>query len=112
MKTILGFAVVLLLACSISIRAAEEAIPNKMIDYQGFLQNAEMMRDRRLRKAQRPGQLTRADLALTGKSVDDRDPGWVGQRFEPLRESPGRALRQRRRARRATGLLENAELLH
>jgi len=41
MKTIPGFAVVLLLACSISIRAAEESIPNKMIDYQGFLQNAE-----------------------------------------------------------------------
>ena len=41
MKTVPGFAVVLLLACSISIRAAEESIPNKMIDYQGFLQNAE-----------------------------------------------------------------------
>jgi hypothetical protein len=41
MKAILAFAVALLLAGSISIRAEEEPIPNRMIDYHGFLRNAE-----------------------------------------------------------------------
>jgi hypothetical protein len=40
-KTIPIFAVALLLGISTSTKAAEESIPNKMIDYRGFLQNAE-----------------------------------------------------------------------
>ena len=41
MKTIAGLAAALLIAGSVSPRAEEEKIPNKMIDYPGFLQNAE-----------------------------------------------------------------------
>jgi hypothetical protein len=41
MKTMVALATVLLLAGSITLRAGEAPIPNKMIDYPGFLQNAE-----------------------------------------------------------------------
>jgi rhodanese-like protein len=41
MKTMMALAVVVLLAGSVSPRAGETPIPNKMIDYPGFLQNAE-----------------------------------------------------------------------
>jgi len=41
MKSIVVLAAVVLIAGSISPRAEEERIPNKMIDYPGFLQNAE-----------------------------------------------------------------------
>ena len=41
MKSIVAVAAVVLIAGSISLRAEEEPIPNKMIDYRGFLQNAE-----------------------------------------------------------------------
>jgi hypothetical protein len=41
MKTMVALAVALLLAGSVSPRAEEAAIPNKMIDYPGFLQNAQ-----------------------------------------------------------------------
>ena len=41
MKTMVALAVVLMLAGSVSPGAEEATIPNKMIDYPGFLQNAE-----------------------------------------------------------------------
>ena len=41
MKTIVSLAVVLMWAVSVSSRGEEAPIPNKMIDYPGFLQNAE-----------------------------------------------------------------------
>jgi hypothetical protein len=40
MKSVVLVAVVVLITGSISARAEEEPIPNKMIDYHGFLQNA------------------------------------------------------------------------
>jgi 3-mercaptopyruvate sulfurtransferase SseA len=51
MKTIMTLAVVLLLPGSVSPRAEETPIPNKMIDYPGFLQNAETVG--KLRKQRR-----------------------------------------------------------
>ena len=51
MKTIAGLAAVFLIAGSVSSRAEEEQIPNKMIDYPGFLQNAETVG--KLRKQRR-----------------------------------------------------------
>jgi len=51
MKIMLGLAVVVLLAGSVSPRAEEAPILNKMIDYSGFLQNAEMVG--KLRKQRR-----------------------------------------------------------
>ena len=51
MKTIVTFALVLLLAGPVSLRAEEAPIPNKMIDYPGFLQNAETVG--KLRKQRR-----------------------------------------------------------
>ena len=51
MKTIAGLAAALLIAGSVSPRAEEEKIPNKMIDYPGFLQNAETVG--KLRKQRR-----------------------------------------------------------
>jgi hypothetical protein len=67
MKTMVALATVLLLAGSISPRAGEAPIPNKMIDYPGFLQNAETvgkLRDKRrvteeefIRMAKEPGTI-------------------------------------------------------
>ena len=67
MKTIVVLAVVLLLAGSVSSRAEEAVIPNKMIDYPGFLQNAETvgkLRDKHrvseaefIRMAKEPGTI-------------------------------------------------------
>jgi hypothetical protein len=51
MKTMAVLAIVFLLAASVSPRAEEAPIPNKMIDYSGFLQNAEMVG--KLRKQRR-----------------------------------------------------------
>ena len=65
MKSIVMLAAVVLIAGSISPRAEEERIPNKMIDYHGFLQNAETVGKLRaqrriteaefIRMAQEPG---------------------------------------------------------
>ena len=67
MKTIFGFTIALFLAGSFSIRAEEGPIPNKMIDYHGFLQNAEAvgkLRSQRriteaefIRRANEPGTI-------------------------------------------------------
>ena len=67
MKTIVALAAVFLLPGSVSIRAAEEPIPNKMIDYQGFLQNAETVGKLR---AQR--RLTEAEFIRMAK-----EPGTI-----------------------------------
>jgi hypothetical protein len=51
MKTMTGLAIVLLLGASVAASAEEIPIPNKMIDYSGFLQNAEKVG--KLRKQRR-----------------------------------------------------------
>jgi Rhodanese-like domain len=65
MKTMMALAVVLFLASSISARTGETPVPNRMIDYPGFLQNAETvgkLRDKHrvteeefIRMAKKPG---------------------------------------------------------
>src|ERR1700719_2654112 len=67
MKTMVAPATVLVLTGSVSPRAGEAPIPNKMIDYPGFLQNAETvgkLRDQRrvteeefIRMANEPGTI-------------------------------------------------------
>src|SRR3954470_7883398 len=73
------------------------------LDQPGFLQNAQMMRNRRLRKTEPPSQLAGTDLALAGDPVDDRDPSRVGESLEPPGEGFGGPLRQRRCAGGAAG---------
>ena len=67
MKSIVFLAAVALIAGSISARAEEEPIPNKMIDYPGFLQNAETVG--KLRKQRR---VTEAEFIRMAK-----EPGTI-----------------------------------
>jgi len=67
MKTVVALAVVFLLAGSVSPGAEQAPIPNKMIDYPGFLQNAETVG--KLREERR---VTEADFIRMAK-----EPGTI-----------------------------------
>src|SRR5204862_234420 len=66
--------------------------PARDLDQPGLLQDAQMVRHRRLREAKRFGELARADLTLTRDSIDDRHSRRVRERFEPLGQRPGGAF--------------------
>jgi hypothetical protein len=74
-------------------------------------QDAEMMRNRRLRELEHRRQIAHAALA-GGQAIDDRDAGGIGERLEGKREVRRRARRHRRNIGRAAQLWQHLELFH
>src|SRR5713226_5097205 len=89
----------------------EDARPTllRYFDQPGFSQHAQMMRDGRLREAQRCELAYAGDVSIS-EPVDDREPGRIRERLETGREVLELLRAQRRGAGRAAGNCR--DLLH
>src|SRR5262245_54951730 len=83
--------------------------PEGNLDQPGLPKDFEMVRDRRLREAERV-ELADAGVALARQTIDDRQTRRIGERFEPRREVLELLRLERWRTRRAAGY--RGDLLH
>ncbi len=77
------------------------------LDEASLAQQAQVVRDRRLRELERGRQVADADLRRRREPVDDRDAGRIREGLEDERELLGGVRRHHRRLRPAADRLEN-----
>src|SRR5262245_6868044 len=79
------------------------------LDQAGLTQNLQVVRDRRLREAERV-ELAGAGVALAREAIDDREPRRIRERLEPRRETLELLRLERGRPGGAAG--DCGDLLH
>jgi hypothetical protein len=82
------------------------------LDEPGLAQHPQVVRDGRLRQAERPDEVADADVLGACQPVDDRHAARIGERLETVGQRAGSRPFQRRRSRGATGASHDRQLLH